>query len=53
MIFFVQKCNWLCCNVVCHVHLRKIYNGKKLHLQTNLHELFAENNKQNYCGDIA
>ena len=25
---------------------------KKLHLQENLSESFAENKKQNYCGDI-
>jgi len=30
----------------------QIYNGKKLHLQANLCEVFAENKKQNYCSDI-
>jgi len=30
----------------------QIYNVKKLHFQENLCELFAENKKQNYCGDI-
>jgi len=29
----------------------QIYNVKKLHLQANLCEVFAENKRQNYCGD--
>jgi len=28
-----------------------IYNVKKLHLQANLCEVFAENKKQNGCGN--
>jgi len=37
MICFVQKCNWLCCNIGCYVNLKiQIYNVKKLHLQVNL-----------------
>jgi len=30
----------------------QIYNVKKLHLQENICELFAENKKQKYCGNI-
>jgi len=30
----------------------QIYNGKKLHLQANLCEVFAENKMQNYCSNI-
>jgi len=30
----------------------QIYNVKKLHLQANLHDVFAEDKKQNYCGDL-
>jgi len=30
----------------------QIYNAKKLHLQANLCEVFAESKKQSYCGDI-
>jgi len=29
----------------------QIYDVEKLHLQANLCEVFAENKKQNYCGD--
>ena len=53
IICFVQKCNRLCCNVGCHVNLKmQIYIVKKLHLQANLCEVFAEIKKQNYCRDI-
>jgi len=42
MICFVQKCNWLCCNVGCHINLKmQIYNVKKLHLQANLYAVFC------------
>jgi len=30
----------------------QIYNVKKLHLQANLCDVFAEHKKQNYCGDL-
>jgi len=30
----------------------QIYNVRKLHLQINLCELFAEKKKHNYCRDI-
>jgi len=55
MICFVQKCNWLCRNVGCHINLRmQICNIKKLHLQANLCEVLEIRGKQrqNYCGDI-
>jgi len=29
-----------------------MYNFKKLHLQASLCEVFAENKKQNWCGDV-
>jgi len=61
MICSVQKCNWLCCNVGCHVfrNRQRIYFNnasvnkvRKLDFQANLCEAFAEDKKQNYCGDL-
>ena len=59
MIYFVQKCNWFCSKVGCHVFRKQSkfkdasynINIRKLHFQANLCEVFAENEKQHYCGD--
>jgi len=53
MICSVQKCNWLCCNVSCHVFRNRprkfndasVYNVRKLDFQANLCEAFDEDKK--------
>ena len=30
----------------------QVYNVRKLHFQASLCEIFAENQKQHYCGDL-
>ena len=49
MICSVQKCNWLCCNIDCHVFRNRqhifndasVYNDRKLDFQAKLCEAFA------------
>ena len=60
IICSVQKCNWLCCNVGCHVFRNRqciiydasVYNVRKLDFQASLCEAFAEDKKQHYCEDL-
>ena len=60
MICSVQKCNWLCCSVGCHVFRNRqrkfndasAYNVRKLHFQTDLCEAFAADKKQYYYEDL-
>jgi len=60
MICSVQKCNWLCCNVGCHVFRNRhgkfndasVYNVRKVDFPANLCEAFDEDKKQHYCGDL-
>jgi len=45
IVYFMLKCNRLCCNVCCQAFVNlniQLYDVRKLNFQANLCELFAE-----------